>query len=142
MLKYVDYKKKQQEKFDKLPMKAAFGDEQFREMMAEWGLTTSDEDLKKIVSLEAGAYCLREDERLFKEFIEQSLKDDEEYFKDDEQLKDAFCYEFGNHECAYTGNPYEALYALNYTKKELEEDERLARIFKQSWHEYIDNYEW
>lgn len=142
MLKYVDYKSQQQEKFDKLPIKAAFSDEQFREMMEEWGLTTSDEDLKKIVSIEAGAYCLREDKHLLEEFVEQSLKEDAEYFKDDDQLKDAFLYEFGNHECAYTGNPYEALYALNYTKAELKGDDRLARIFKQSWREYIDNYEW
>ena len=47
-MKYVDYKAKQQKEFDKLPMKAAFGDKQFKEMMAEWGLTTSKEDLEKI----------------------------------------------------------------------------------------------
>lgn len=142
MLKYVDYKNQQQAKFNKLPIKAAFSDEQFRDMMAEWGLTTSDEDLKKIVSIEAGAYCLREDKHLLEEFVDQSLKEDAEYFKDDDQLKDAFLYEFGNHECAYTGNPYEALYALHYTKAELNRDERLARIFKQSWREYLDNYKW
>lgn len=47
-MKYVDYKAKQQKEFNKLPMKAAFGDKQFEEMMAEWGLTTSKEDLEKI----------------------------------------------------------------------------------------------
>lgn len=139
MLKYVDYRKQQQEKFNKLPMKAAFGNEQFREMMAEWGLTTSDEDLKKIVSIEAGVYCLKEDAHLFDEFVEQSLKDDEEYLKDDDQLKDALIYEFGNHECGYTWNPYEALYALNLTKADLYKDERLARIFNQSWNEYTEH---
>lgn len=35
-MKYVDYKAKQQKEFNKLPMKAAFGDKQFEEMMAEW----------------------------------------------------------------------------------------------------------
>lgn len=30
-------------------MKAAFGDKQFKEMMAEWGLTTSKEDLERYV---------------------------------------------------------------------------------------------
>lgn len=46
-MKYVDYKAKQHKEFNKLPMKAAFGDKQFEEMMAEWGLTTSKEDLEK-----------------------------------------------------------------------------------------------
>jgi hypothetical protein len=48
-MKYVDYKAKQHKEFNKLPMKAAFGDKQFEEMMAEWGLTTSKEDLEKYV---------------------------------------------------------------------------------------------
>ena len=139
MLKYHVYKKQQQDKFNKLPMKAAFGDEQFKEMMAEWGLTTSEEDLAKITSLGYGAYCLNEDAHLFTEFTAQSLKEDEEYYKDDEQLEDAFIYEFGNHECGYTGNPYEALGALGMTKKEIDEDDRLKRIFLKSWHNYIFN---
>lgn len=58
-MKYQEFKKKQQDEFGKLPMKAAFGDKQFKEMMAEWGLTTSKEDLEKICSIGAGAYCLK-----------------------------------------------------------------------------------
>lgn len=36
-MKYQEFKKKQQDKFDKLPMRAAFGDKQFKETMSEWG---------------------------------------------------------------------------------------------------------
>lgn len=139
MIKYSVYKKQQKDKFDKLPMKAAFGDRQFTEMMADWGLGTSKEDLAKIYSLGYGAYCLKKDAHLFEEFTEQSLKEDEEYFKNDEQLKDALIYEFGNYECGYTWNPYEALRALNYTKEELKTDERLNRIFNEAWNEYVEH---
>lgn len=52
-------------------MKAAFGDKQFKEMMTEWGLTTSKEDIEKIASLGGGAYCLKEDKHLFTEFAER-----------------------------------------------------------------------
>ena len=58
-MRYYEFKKKQQDEFDKLPMKAAFGDKQFEEMMAEWGLTTSEEDLKKIKGLAPGCFCLK-----------------------------------------------------------------------------------
>lgn len=140
-MRYYDFKKKQQEEFNKLPMKAAFGDKQFEEMMAGWGLTTSDEDLKEIVSLGSGGYCLKKDRHLFEELLERHLKEDDEYYKDDAQLKDAFIYEFGNHECSYTYDPYSALQALPFTKAEVQGDERLARIFKEAWDEFLSNNE-
>lgn len=37
-MKYVEYKEKHQKEFEKLPMKVAFGDRQFIDMMAEWGV--------------------------------------------------------------------------------------------------------
>lgn len=46
-MKYVDYKAKQQKEFNKLPMKAAFGDKQFEEMMAEWGTLNQRGRLKE-----------------------------------------------------------------------------------------------
>ena len=41
MNKYIEYKNRKQSEFDKLPMKAAFGNKQFEQIMKEWGLTTS-----------------------------------------------------------------------------------------------------
>lgn len=139
MIRYCQYKKRQQEEFNKLPMKAAFGDKQFREMMKEWGLTTSKEDLNKVVSLGYGAYCKVEDKHLFDELLEKHLKEDEEFYKDDEQLKDAFIYEFGNHECGYTYNPAEALPALGLSWKDVMTDKRIARLFNEAWNEFLDN---
>lgn len=138
MIKYSVYKKRQQDEFNKLPMKAAFGNEQFKEMMESYGLTTSKADIAKITSLGYGCFCLAKDAHLFSEYTEKKLKEDEEYFKVDEQLEDAFRYEFANYECGYTGNPYDALKALCFTKEELDKDERLHRIFIQAWHKYIE----
>lgn len=140
-MKYYEYKKKQQSEFNKLPMKAAFGNKQFKEMMAEWGLCTSDEDLKKIVSLGYGAYCLEKDKHLFDELLQKHLDEDEEFYKNDAQLEDALIYEFGNHECSYTYDPWSALQELPYTKKEIVENERLARIFNEAWNKYLSNNE-
>lgn len=140
-MKYVDYKAKQQKEFNKLPMKAAFGDKQFKEMMAEWGLTTSKEDLEKICSIGAGAYCLTKDYHLFIEFSERSVKEDEEFYSNDENLKDALIYEFGNHECGYTWDFENGIIALGFSVKEFFSDQRKAKVFAEARKEYIDKLE-
>lgn len=57
-MKYNEFNKMWQDKFSALPVKFAFGDKQFEAMMASWGLTTSDEDLKKVCGIICGACCL------------------------------------------------------------------------------------
>ncbi len=138
---YYEFKKQQQGEFDKLPMRAAFGDKQFKEMMAEWGLTTSKEDLEKICSIGAGAYCLTKDYHLFIEFSERSVKEDEEFYSNDENLKDALIYEFGNHECGYTWDFENGIIALGFTVKEFLSDNRKAKVFIDARQEYIKNLE-
>lgn len=138
---YYEFKKQQQDEFDKLPMKAAFGDKQFKEMMAEWGLTTSKEDLEKIRSIGAGAYCLKKDYHLFIEFGERSVKEDEEFYSNDENLKDALIYEFGNHECGYTWEFENGIIALGFSIKEFFSDQRKAKVFAEARKEYIDKLE-
>lgn len=36
-MKYEDWRKQRQDSFSKLPLKAAFSQKQFEEMMSEWG---------------------------------------------------------------------------------------------------------
>ena len=140
-MKYVDYKAKQQKEFDKLPMKAAFGDKQFKEMMAEWGLTTSKEDIEKIASLGGGAYCLKEDQHLFIEFAERSVKYAEEFYSNDDNLKEALLYEFGNHECGLTWEFESAITALGFSVKDFLSDRRRAKVFVEARKEYIKTLE-
>lgn len=140
-MRYAEFKKRQQDAFDKLPMKAAFGQKQFEEMMASWGLTTTEEDLKKIRSLTAGAYCLATDLHLFTEFTKKRMEEEDEYLSDEENLKDALIYEFGNHECGYTMDTSEALYALGFTKSDVRKNKTLHKVFPIAWKEYLDNCE-
>lgn len=98
-MKYQEFKKKQQDEFDKLPMKAAFGDKQFKEMMSEWGLTTS------------------KDYHLFIEFGERSAKESEEFLSNDDNLVNALKYEFGNHECCLTFEFENGIIALGIPSK-------------------------
>ena len=141
MNRYAELKKKHQKELNKLPMKAAFGKEQFKKMMEEWGLTTNAEDMGKIDMLVGGCYCLKEDTHLFEEHFQRTQKELEEFLKDDDNLKSAFKYEFSNHECGYTYTPQDALPPLNLTYEEVEKNERLNKVFKEAWCEYLDECE-
>ena len=138
---YYEFKKQQQDEFDKLPMKAAFGDKQFKDMMTEWGLTTSKEDLEKIRSIGAGVYCLKKDYHLFIEFGERSVKKSEEFLSSDDDLVDALKYEFGNHECGLTFEFENGIIALGYTVKEFLSDDRKKKLFVKALKEYITSLE-
>lgn len=139
-MKYVEWKKQRQESLSKLPFKAAFGKKQFEEMMASWGLTTTDEDMKKICPLVGGAYCLVEDRHLFFEWAEEQDRLQKEFLSDEEQLKDALIYEFGNHECGYTMNPDDGVLAL-FDKDEIKTNALLKKVFPIAWKEYLDKCE-
>lgn len=141
MNKYIEYKNRKHAEFDKLPMKVVFGNKQFEQMMKEWGLTTSKEDLTKIHQLGAGCYCLKKDTHLFEEHFQRTQKELKEFLKDDDNLKSAFKYEFANHECGYTYTPQDALPPLNLTYEEVEKNKRLNRVFNEAWCEYLDKCE-
>ena len=140
-MRYYEFKKKQQDEFDKLPMKAAFGDKQFEEMMAEWGLTTSEEDLKKIKGLAPGCFCLKKDYQSFIDLVNQHIKEMDEFLSDDDNLEDALIYEFGNHECCLTWNFKEGIIALGYTEKEFLSDKRKKKLFVKARNKYINSLE-
>lgn len=141
MNKYAELKNKHSEENNTLPLKAAFGDEQFEKMMKEWGLTTSKENLMKIRSLGCGAFCLASDVYLFEEMRKRHDKEILELIKTDEGLKDAFMYEFANHECGYTYNPEEAVLALGITMRDVRDNIFIKPVFDKAWKEYLDRCE-
>lgn len=140
-MRYYEFKQKQQAEFDKLPMKAAFGDKQFEEMMSEWGLTTSEADLAKIKALGAGGYCLKEDYQSFIDLANRHIKENEEFLSNDENLLDALKYEFANHECGLTWEFENGIIALGYTVEEFLSDERKKNLFIKARQEYINSLE-
>lgn len=136
-MKYEDWRKQRRDSFSKLPLKAAFSQKQFEEMMSEWGLTTSEEDLQKLQPLGGGAYCLKTDYHLFIEWTEEQDRQQKEFLSDEEQLKDALIYEFGNYECGYTMDPKEAVREL-FDDKEAKRNELLKKVLPIAWKEYLE----
>ena len=110
-------------------------------MIKETNSTTSKEDIEKICSIGAGAYCLKKDYHLFIEFGERSVKESEEFLSSDENLVDALKYEFGNHECGLTFEFENGIIALGYTVKEFLSDDRKKKLFVKARKEYINSLE-
>lgn len=83
----------------------------------------------------------KRDRHLFFEFAERSVKEDEEFYSNDENLKDALIYEFGNYECGYTWEFENGITALGFTVKEFLSDKRKAKVFAEARKEFIDKLE-
>lgn len=99
---YQEYKDKSQSEFNNLPIKFAFGMDQFRRVMEEWGLTENDKG--QIYSLPGGGLYLRKDAEIIRDYFN---KQDElpQLMNDYDFAFDAFVYEMGNHE--YHINTYQ-----------------------------------
>ena len=94
---YQEWKSTRQGGFDKLPIKYAFSNEQFKTMMESWGLTENDTD--KIVSLGYQGFYLKSDQSVIKEWLyRDSGKELEELMQDEEFAISAYYYEMCNHE--------------------------------------------
>lgn len=96
-LTYAKYKSERQAQFDKIPIGAAFSNEQFKRTMENWGLTVNDTD--KIVSLGGGCFIQVKDVHYIDEFYEQDKMP--EFMQDKEFRTGAFLYEMCNHEYMY-----------------------------------------
>lgn len=140
-MKYTEFRKKESELYAKLPIKYAFGKEQFQQMLREFGLDVDDENsLSQLAHIYSGAYCLKKDKQQVFDYFEEAAKRKEEFLKDEAQLKDALIYEFGNHECGYTYNFMEGVSAL-FDEDEIENNMLLAKVYPIARKEYLEKYE-
>ena len=121
-------RKKQQEEFNKLPLGFAFSNEQFAEMMKEWGLDP-DKDTDKIYRLPGGGFIQKKDHSLLHETIDRHKKEMDEAIEADLDgtgfVYEMFLYEMDNHEYGYTGDLEDTLESLGITSEEIESSEKL-----------------
>lgn len=134
-MKYWDLRSRQQAEFDALPIRAAFSDEQFTQMMREWGLEPTDTD--KIYSLGYGAFYRREDAALIRETAERHANEMDAAMLDDDFMVDAIEFELGNHEYIITYDSDDALDALGLSL----DDERVMRLYKIALRKYLSQYQ-
>ena len=131
---YIELVKRQQEEINALPLGFAYGDEQFKQMMGEWGLTVNDTD--KIVRVAGGAFVQKKDLDLYHEVVNRHHEELEAAIVAD-KTGDGFIYqmfltELQNHEYSYTGDSEETLDALGYTIDDIYGNIRLLHGFKKA----------
>lgn len=130
---YSKWKQERQEALNKLPIKFAFGNKQFKEAMEELGLTENDTD--KIFSVGAGGFMRKDDKQLFMDWLKSN--DLEERKKDKAFFQSMIMYELGNHEYGYTYDLEETLNACNISRKDLKNNKQYAEWLEEARQEYL-----
>ena len=121
---------RQQKEVNALPIRFAFNQEQFREIMKEWGLRPKM-DLDKIARIPYGGFIQKKDAPLMHETFARHHRELQAAMDADPTgegfIKDMFLYELENHEYSYTGTVEDALDSLGLSFEDVVANPRLAR---------------
>lgn len=109
----------------------AFNKKQLREGMEKVGVTSENE----IKSCGAGLFLRNDRFEAFKGMLKRHKQEREEWWKNPENLLHALIYELRNHEYCLTGDPTDALNALD-----LEEEDIPEEIFQRAIETAADDY--
>ena len=143
MNKYAELKNKIQKEFDEFPFGFAFSNKQFEEMKEKLGV----KDNSELISIGAGGFIRKTDEKALDELINGKEKRMKEAIAEDKTgegfIKDMFLYELANHEYCITYDLRDTLEALDLTINEIMEDPRLKLGLELARNEYLatpENY--
>lgn len=136
MNQYRELCKKQQQEISALPIRYAFGDKRFREMMTAWDLAP-EKDLDKVCKLgHAGGFCRKVDVQLVRDTLDRHTEERKAAIAEDQTgagfIYQMFLYELNSHEYGYTEDVEETLDALGYTLEQILEDRRLLHGLKMA----------
>lgn len=136
---YAEMKERQQKRVNALPLKFAFSQKQFREMMESWGLTEDDTD--KIYKLgKTGGFYLRTDSKLIFTTFEENEIELQTAIRNDIDgsgfIKDMFLYELANHEYCITYYLESTLDALGLSMDDVNASPALLNGLKLARKEY------
>lgn len=130
MSKYTDLKSKHQSEVNAFPFGFSFNKEQYDEMMAKWGLKSTDRS--QIIYMDRGCFVRKSDYEAMKEMFDRHETERKVAMQDDEYLFQMFNYELANHEYCYTYELDDTLDALGLTIDEINADPRMADALKRA----------
>ena len=137
MNKYTALKNSHSKMVNAFPMGFAFSNKQFEEAKEKLGVKSNDE----LLSTSAGGFIRKTDNDAYTELFRTLNRESEEAMNDDEYLYQGFLYELGNHEFCITCDPASTLDCFGLTVDEVNADERLKKIFKESRAAYLESCE-
>lgn len=120
----------------------AFSQEQFKEGLEKFNI--KEEEVKdKLYRYVGGGYILKSAVKEEKQILKRQHRIQNKYLNNFKNLVDALEYEMNNHECGYTGNYSEGLYALGFSRKDLENNKKLCKAYviarKRVWKWYCEH---
>ena len=121
---YKILKDKHQAEVNALPIKFAFGKDQFKRCMSEWGLTEHQTDMLYGLG-DTGGFYLKTDSDLILGTLKRHTQEMETAISENANgcfVFDMFCYELANHEYGYTGDLTDTLEALGLTLNEVKQN--------------------
>ena len=133
---YLLMKKDHEQKINNFSQFFAFSDSQFNEGLKE--LNTTKEN---IISTGYGGFIKKDDKDAYIEMFKKMSDEEDILFLDEKVLFDAFYYELGNHEYAYTHEDEDTLNSLGFESWEkLTEFQKV--IFEKAKNKYLNSQEW
>ena len=131
------------EELDKLwakaPVKHAFGNEQFNEMLKEFGISGMEEAKEKLVRITSGTYALKTDVPKISAILKQMKEIRHTAYQDRKFLMDKLMCEFANYECCITIDPYEAIESLGIEKADYLYA-TLKEVAPKAWEKYLKSH--
>ncbi|MCP4651544.1 MAG: hypothetical protein GY853_15890 [PVC group bacterium] len=132
---YSELKNMTQKEVDEFPLRFAFNDEQFQELLNDFGIEMS-EVKDKLVSLGYGGGFMRKtDVQSFNDMAIRHEKRLEDAKKDDSFLIDAIEYELGNHEYCITYDETDTVDVLDLDLEDL----RVVKCFQIARKNYLNS---
>ena len=139
-MKYLKLKEKHQKEVNDFPFGFAFSNEQFKEMMKNFGLKENDTD--KIYSIGAGGYIRKTDSEAMHNMFKRHREEIENEIKNDKDgtgfIYEMFRYELSNHEYCITYDIEPTLDALGLTLEKINKNQNLVKGLKKALDEYKD----
>lgn len=136
-MRYMELRDKHQRRFDefaKANMFFAFSDSQAIEGMEKLGLNAHNKnDLKKVVSVFGGGYCLRSAVDELKSIMNENDRELHAWITtSEENAYDALLTELYNHEYCITGDHSDGIYACGLSVDEINESPMLQRALHRA----------
>ena len=131
---YKALKDKHQAEVNAFPMKFAFGEDQFKRMMKEFGLRQSETD--KILTCGGGCYYQKSDAPALHDMFARHAAERKSAMDADATgdgyLYHMFLYELANHEFGYTGTYGDTLADLGLTLEQVRAEPRMNHALEKA----------
>ena len=134
MENYLELRERQQQEINTLPIRWAFSNDQFRQVLKDFELT--EDNMNLLVRIPGGGFMLKTETYLLHEMYKRHDQERQQAI-DADKTGDGFCfemleYELGNHEYIITGDLEPAMDALGLSLEDFKKSEKLQNAMRKA----------